>query len=1111
MNPREEIKTPLVSVILPVYNVEPWLRECLDSLLQQTLADTEIICVNDGSTDHSPKILQDYAKQDRRIRIIDQENKGLSEARNTGIRAATGKYICFMDSDDLLDPAALELCSAKMEVHGLEYLCFNAAAFGEGPENNVTAGEINAFYRRCLDDDLLCTGQELFCWLKREDAYLAPACFCMLLRSVLSEHQLWFHPGILHEDEPWTFQVLMTVSRCGCLNRVLYRRRIRGGSITQAGKTFAHAYGCFAGYLDILDVLRNRPDLTGNKDLAEIALDHTMLRQRKAIEAYLGCKASERQKQNNLDPAERMLFMQTVALPASLKEDAERQKDENRKLNQRISDVEKEIKASASYRLGNKMLTLPRKMNGLLKKCPPARRVVQKLRHAAGPAPAEINRLDVFPSDVAGSRITCRYQLSGEWRSCFMPGSVFEITYPFSVEDVPESIRIIPFLAQVLPASWVCDAEIHVPECDADFFNCLESVKTGYRNMYPMLSFGGKLTADRLVSNTSPEPNGRPLACFSGGVDATSTVLTHLTEKPLLVSLWGSDVPWKDEEGWQPVEELTRHNAQELGLDAVTIRTSFRDLLSQKNLGNRVKSSGDNWWHGFQHGLGILGHLAPVAWKTGADTVYIASSYVAGDAVTCASDPTIDNHVRFCGARAVHDGYELCRQQKVRKIVTWTSESGKPVPLHVCWEKRGGDNCCHCEKCWRTMLALYAEGADPRDFGFSLFNGFGCLSEDLEADYRRFTPRLEANYRPIQECLRNRMEENTLPQDLSWLYHANLSELENGKKRLHNGKPVTPFYLLYTPEHTNMGDHFIAEAEKTFIRSFLPDSYCIEFTSNELKNQHLEQLSRIPASATVFINGGGFIGTIWGKAEKQLEEIITSMPQNRFVIFPQSVWFSDDEEGRKALARAKAVYKGDRILLCCRDKVSLALAQQYFDCPVLLVPDIVLWSAIRPKRPAERLGAMTILREDRERALSDEARSAIISFLASRFSSLVITDLRPLAKKIVTRATRTEQMALLVMRIASAECVVTDRLHAMILCAVTGTPCVVFGNNHHKIEASYEWIKNLGYIRLIRETGELEDAIAAVCAWTDREYPEKDMQKLFDPLVQYIMALEPSE
>lgn len=98
-----------ISVVLPVYNVANYLRKCLDSLVNQTFKDFEVICVNDGSTDLSLGILEGYAVSDSRFKIINQENQGLSGARNTGIEHVQGDYVIFVDSDDWLEENALEL------------------------------------------------------------------------------------------------------------------------------------------------------------------------------------------------------------------------------------------------------------------------------------------------------------------------------------------------------------------------------------------------------------------------------------------------------------------------------------------------------------------------------------------------------------------------------------------------------------------------------------------------------------------------------------------------------------------------------------------------------------------------------------------------------------------------------------------------------------------------------------------------------------------------------------------------------------------------------------------------------------------------------------------
>ena len=96
------MRTPLISVIIPVYNVEKYLRRCLDSVIAQTYQNLEIICVDDGSIDDSGKICDQYAVRDARIKVIHQENQGLSAARNRGLDAAEGEYIAFVDSDDYI-------------------------------------------------------------------------------------------------------------------------------------------------------------------------------------------------------------------------------------------------------------------------------------------------------------------------------------------------------------------------------------------------------------------------------------------------------------------------------------------------------------------------------------------------------------------------------------------------------------------------------------------------------------------------------------------------------------------------------------------------------------------------------------------------------------------------------------------------------------------------------------------------------------------------------------------------------------------------------------------------------------------------------------------------
>lgn len=127
------MSTPVVSVLIPVYNVEDYLGKCLDSVIAQTLNNIEIICVNDGSTDGSAEILQEYKKKDSRITIITKENGGLPSARNAGLEVAKGKYIGFVDSDDYIEPTMYETMVNSAMVHDSDVVICGANIFPESP------------------------------------------------------------------------------------------------------------------------------------------------------------------------------------------------------------------------------------------------------------------------------------------------------------------------------------------------------------------------------------------------------------------------------------------------------------------------------------------------------------------------------------------------------------------------------------------------------------------------------------------------------------------------------------------------------------------------------------------------------------------------------------------------------------------------------------------------------------------------------------------------------------------------------------------------------------------------------------------------------------------
>lgn len=300
----------------------------------------------------------------------------------------------------------------------------------------------------------------------------------------------------------------------------------------------------------------------------------------------------------------------------------------------------------------------------------------------------------------------------------FFTGKQFVIEYPENIESVPDSILAIPFVANVIPIIWITNGTLNIKELDEDFFNCLPNVKKGYETMFPETAFRGKLNIEKTVL-TKCHTCGSVML-FSGGLDAINTLVEHLDEKPHLLTIWGSDIRYDNTYGWETVCKGVKDAAHKFNIPVETIRSSFREFDNETNLHDRYSEQlKDSWWHGMKHGIALLSHVAPYSYLHGINTVYIASSYCPDfGLVRCASSPLTDNYVRFNGAKVIHDGFEYSRQDKIHNVVNYVKNTGNNVTMRVCWETQTGFNCCKCEKCYRTMSGLLAEGEDPKKYGF---------------------------------------------------------------------------------------------------------------------------------------------------------------------------------------------------------------------------------------------------------------------------------------------------------------------------------------------------------------------------------------------------------
>lgn len=223
---KDEVK---ISVIVPVYNTSQYLSECLNSILSQNFIDFEVICVNDGSTDDSATILEKFSKENDSIKVFYQDNQGLSAARNKGLSEATGKYIVFVDSDDILLPQMLEKTYTKAEEMELEVLGFN---FTEDVKIDTHKKTFSA-------DDVLVDGQYYFLhyYIENKDFPSSSSCSYIYNRKFLNDNNLQFKEGIYHEDEHFFVRMIILVRKMAFINQDLYYYRTsRTDSITNKPK-----------------------------------------------------------------------------------------------------------------------------------------------------------------------------------------------------------------------------------------------------------------------------------------------------------------------------------------------------------------------------------------------------------------------------------------------------------------------------------------------------------------------------------------------------------------------------------------------------------------------------------------------------------------------------------------------------------------------------------------------------------------------------------------------------------------------------------------------------------------------------------------------------------
>lgn len=254
-----------VDIIIPVYNVKPYLHQCVDSVLAQNYPAITITLVDDGSSDGSSAICDDYAQRDTRVQVIHQSNQGISAARNAGLARTQGKYVYFLDSDDYIAPNTIDTLVRATENSEADFVFFDGLSFSDDMEISES---IRCKYMRKKDYEVG-TGPSMMAALRYNMEYESSVPLLFIKRAILDGMRLSFHEGIIHEDELFTFLLFMHSERVVHVHQAMFFRRVRPGSI-MAGQISEKSFrGYYVVFCEMLAYYKDAVQRGAAPDIAK--------------------------------------------------------------------------------------------------------------------------------------------------------------------------------------------------------------------------------------------------------------------------------------------------------------------------------------------------------------------------------------------------------------------------------------------------------------------------------------------------------------------------------------------------------------------------------------------------------------------------------------------------------------------------------------------------------------------------------------------------------------------------------------------------------------------------------------------------------------------------
>lgn len=275
--------------------------------------------------------------------------------------------------------------------------------------------------------------------------------------------------------------------------------------------------------------------------------------------------------------------------------------------------------------------------------------------------------------------------------------------------------------------------------------------------------------------------------------------------------------------------------------------------------------------------------------------------------------------------------------------------------------------------------------------------------------------------------------------------------------------------LTLTPTHGNLGDHAIAYASKKFIEDNFSDYEFIELDLNEIYDKGKALKNILGEDDIIMILGGGNMGDLYMHEEWTRRFIINEFKNVKIISLPQTISFSETKRGKREFNKTQKIYNfNENLKLIAREETSFNIMKKSFGIErVGFYPDMVL-SLDKRSLVSKRNGILMCLRSDKEGIFKSDFKENLKSELEKKYSKVSLSD--TVINKSVNKFSRNEELDRIWREISYSEVVITDRLHGMIFCAITNTPCIVLKTYNHKVVQAYKWLENQENIILVDNT-----------------------------------------